>query len=377
MNFDYSEDQLAIADVANRIFKDLCGDEAIRQLFKTDQPLHRELWQQLATSGLLAAPLPAEQGGSGMGLTEFCIVVEAQGRSVAPVPLIETVVECALPISRFGSDALCSRLLPGVISGELMLAAVRPYSGLLQRKPLKATAGADGSWRLDGDSSLTLYAPVAHGFLVEAETDSGVMVGFVDAQAKGVSVVAQRSGGGELAGLVRFSGVMLAASDVLASGSAANDVLEWQRQRTFAAMAAQQVGILREGLRRAAEYTNERKQFGRSLSSFQAVAQQAADAYMAIEALRSVYWRAVDDIDNRGDATEAARVAKFWLCESGHTAAHIYLHIHGGIGQDLDYPLHRFFTWAKKNEVYLGGAQHHAAALGRQLRDRYVAAATR
>lgn len=375
MNFDYSEDQLAIADVANRIFKDLCGDEAIRQLFKTDQPLHRDLWQQLASSGLLAAPIPAEQGGSGMGLTEFCVVVEAQGRSVAPVPLIETVVECALPISQFGSEALCQRILPGVISGELMLSAVRPYNGLLQRKPLTATAGADGHWTLEGDSSLALYASVAHGFVVEAESAQGAFVGFVDAQAKGVSVIAQRSGGGELAGLVRFSGVTVKPSDVLASGEAAHNVLEWQRQRTYTAMAAQQVGILREGLRRAAEYTNERKQFGRSLSSFQAVAQQAADAYMAIEALRSVYWRALDDLDNRGNAAEAARVAKFWLCESGHTAAHIYLHIHGGIGQDLDYPLHRFFTWAKKNEVYLGGAQQHAAALGRQLRDRYVATA--
>ncbi len=88
---------------------------------------------------------------------------------------------------------------------------------------------------------------------------------------------------------------------------------------------------------------------------------------MAVEALRGVYWRALDDIDNTGSAELSARVAKFWICESGHIAAHIFLHLHGGIGQDLDYPLHRFFIWAKKNELYLGAASTHSVALGKLI----------
>ena len=93
---------------------------------------------------------------------------------------------------------------------------------------------------------------------------------------------------------------------------------------------------------------------------------------MAIEALRSVYWRLLDVIDNGSDATEAqlaAHTCKFWICEAGHIAAHIFLHVHGGIGQDLDYPLHRFFSWAKKNELYLGTAQDHNAALGKLIQE--------
>ena len=106
MNFNYTEDQLAIKDVAERIFRDLCSDETIKQCFKLAQPFHRELWQQLASAGLLATPLPAEFGGSDMGLTELGMILEAQGKSVAPIPLVETVVECAMPIAQFGSDAL-------------------------------------------------------------------------------------------------------------------------------------------------------------------------------------------------------------------------------------------------------------------------------
>lgn len=368
MNFNYTEDQLAIKDVADRMFRDLCSDEQIKQCFKQPQPFHRELWNQLASAGLLATPLPAEFGGSEMGMTELGMILEAQGRSVAPIPLLETVVECAMPIAQFGNDALKKRLLPGVASGEILLSAVRPYEGLRGKTPLMAKAQGD-QWVLDGDSSLVTYAPIANGYLVTATLQGGQpWVGYCDAQIDGLTVVAQRSTSAELAGHLHFKDVVVSAANTLAINEQASALLEWQAQRTCIALAAQQVGILAEGLRRAAEYTNERKQFGRSLSSFQAVSQQAADGYMAIEALRGVYWRALDDLENTGHAELSARVAKFWVAEAGHVAAHIFLHLHGGIGQDLDYPLHRFFIWAKKNELYLGGASQHATALGELIR---------
>lgn len=364
MNFNYSEDQLAIKDVAERMFRDLCSDEQIKLCFKQAQPFHKELWQQLATAGLLATPLPAEFGGSEMGMTELSMIIEAQGKSVAPIPLVETIVECAMPLAQFAPETLKKRILPGVASGELILSAVRPYSGLRRKTPLSAHASGD-HWVLNGDSALVAYAPIANGFLVTASLEGGGhWVGYCDAQVEGLNLVAQRSTSAELAGHLHFNNVLISAENTLAINDKAADLLEWQAQRTYTAMAAQQVGILREGLKRAAEYTNERKQFGRSLSSFQSVSQQAADGYMAIEALRGVYWRALDDLENTGSAELSARVAKFWIAEAGHVAAHIFLHLHGGIGQDLDYPLHRFFIWAKKNELYLGAANQHANALG-------------
>lgn len=368
MNFKYSEDQLAIKEVADRMFRDLCGDEQIRALFKTPQPFHAELWSQLAGAGLLAATLPADLGGSDMGLLELSLVLEAQGRAVAPVPLLESVVASAMPIAHFASDELKRALVPQLASGEKILAPVRPYDGFQDFVPLNATANSSG-WVLNGSSSLTTYAPMANGFLVQAKLNGASQwVGYCSADATGVRVVQQRASSGESAGQVHFDNVKISAAHTIAIADEADALLEWQAQRVFAAMAAQQVGILREGVRRAADYTNERTQFGRPLASFQAVAQQAADGYMAVEALQGVVWRALEDIDGNADsAALAARVAKFWLCEAGHTAAHIFLHLHGGIGQDLDYPLHRFFIWAKKNEVLLGGANVQAAALGKRI----------
>lgn len=368
MNFTYTEDQLAIKEVADRMFRDLGGDEQIKACYAEPIPFHKELWQKLAESGLIAVPLATQYGGSEMGMTELCLVIEAQGRAVAPIPLIETAVECAMPIGQFASDELKQRILPGVSSGEMVLCSVRPYQGLRDRQPL--TASIDGNtWVLNGHSSLVTYAPIANGFLVSAKTETGEnWVGYCDAQINGLSITNQKTTSSETAGHLVFEGVQVADANTIAVGDAADALLEWKAQRTYAAIAAQQVGLLKEGLTRAAEYTNERKQFGRSLSSFQAVAQQAADAYMAIEALRGVYWRALDDIDAGRNAELSARVAKFWVCEAGHVAAHISLHIHGGIGQDLDYPAHRFFVWAKRNESYLGAADKHAVALGHLIK---------
>lgn len=370
MNFSFTDDQLTIKDVADKIFRDLCDDETIRHLSKEDTPVHTALWKQLGESGLLAAPLPSQYGGSELGLAEICLIIQGQGAAVAPVPLIETVVECAMPIAEFGSDDLKGRVLPGVASGELMLAPVRPYDGLRDKEPLAVTKQG-GNWVLNGDSALVSYAPVANGFLVSALLEGDLAwLGYVDAGAEGVNITTQRNVSGEICGHINLVGVQVAPADVLASGEKAAEVLEWQARRTYTALAAQQVGVLREGLQRAADYTKERKQFGRPLASFQAVAQQAADAYMAIEALQGVYWRALADIEaNAQEAAMSSRVAKFWTAEAGHIAAHVALHIHGGIGQDLDYPAHRFFIWAKKNENYLGGANRFADSLGQLVAD--------
>lgn len=364
MDFSFTEDQQTIKDVADKIFRDLCDDEAIRECFKDEKPLHKNLWQTLGENGLLAAPLPASFGGSELGLTEICLIIEGQGTAVAPIPLIETVIECALPIAEFAQDELKKRVLPGVATGEIMLSAVRPYQGLRDKTPLAASQNGD-AWALNGESSLVSYAPVANGFLVIA----GDFVGYVDANVEGLAITEQTSMSGETCGHLKFDNVQVAADNVVATGDDVAQLIEWQQQRTYVAMAAQQVGILKEGLQRAAEYTVERKQFGKPLASFQAVAQQAADAYMAIEALRGVYWRALDDIEAGRDAKLSSRVAKFWVAEAGHIAAHILLHIHGGIGQDLDYPAHRYFIWAKQNENYMGAANKFSAELGQLIKD--------
>ncbi len=364
MEFRFSEEQQAIADAAEPVFSDLCGDETIKELNADDKPLHTDLWQQLAESGMHGLVVPEEYGGLGMTLVELCLILELQGKYVAPVPLIPTLVECAMPLSRSDNDALKERVLPGVVSGESILSPVRQAYGYVVNDPLRAVAAGDG-WTVDGISGLVPYAGVASGFVVTAPTDKGGLVMFYcPANADGVVVTEQRTTSGEPAGYVTFSEYAASSTEVLATGDTAKDLAEKQKQDGYIALAALQVGVLTEGLKRTAEYVSQRKQFGRPLGAFQAVSQQAADAYMSIESLRGVYWRALDDIEHGQDAALSARVAKFWVGEAGHLAAHTILHLHGGIGQDIGYPVHRFFLWGKHNERYLGTPDAAAVNVG-------------
>src|SRR5712692_10493880 len=109
-----------------------------------------------------------------------------------------------------------------------------------------------------------------------------------------------------------------------------------------------------------AEYARSREQFGRPIGSFQAVAQRLADAYVDVEAVRLTMWQAAwllaSDDPGAVAAVAAVAAAKFWAAEAGHRVAHTAVHVHGGLGIDTSYPVHRYFTAAAHYEFALGGA---------------------
>lgn len=363
MNFTFSEDQIAIRESVERIFTDLCDDDSIKRLSKSGQPTHTKLWAQLAETGILGLPISEDLGGMGMGLVELCQIIELQGRSVASIPLISTVVESAMTIADSDNDDLKQRVMADVIGGQMLISPARPYTGLQAGEPLVIQQDS-----LNGRSGFVPYAGLAQGYLVEAgSVEHGCVLLFCPSDAEGLEVVEQTAISDEPAGYLRFNKTQIDSLNLIAKGDAAKQLIDMQKHRTWVALAALQVGALDEGLKRTASYVSERKQFGRALGSFQAVSQQAANAYMEIESLRSVYWRALDDIESGVDFSVAAAVAKYWVAEAGHQAAHTVLHLHGGIGQDLDYPIHRYFLFAKQCERYLGGADEVSALLGKQL----------
>jgi alkylation response protein AidB-like acyl-CoA dehydrogenase len=118
-----------------------------------------------------------------------------------------------------------------------------------------------------------------------------------------------------------------------------------------------------------AKYTSERKQFGKPIATFQAVAQRAADAYIDVEAIRLSTWQALWRLATGRPARRELLIAKFWASEGGHRACYAAQHLHGGIGVDTDYPLHRYYLMSRQIELTLGGAHAQLARLGRLLAD--------
>jgi alkylation response protein AidB-like acyl-CoA dehydrogenase len=128
-----------------------------------------------------------------------------------------------------------------------------------------------------------------------------------------------------------------------------------------------ELGAAERALRMTAKYTSERKQFGKVIATFQAVAQRAADAYIDVEAIRLTTWQAVWRLAEKLPARRELSIAKYWASEGGHRACYAAQHLHGGIGVDKDYPLHRYYLLSKRIELTLGGAQEHLARVGAML----------
>ena len=177
MDFNYSEEQEAVRQLAGQIFGERSTHDRLKQVEAAagdDGPFDRDLWKELADAGLLGIHLSEDVGGAGLDFVAACLVVEAAGRTAAYVPVVETMVYGALPIDRFGTDAQRKTWLTGVASGETILtAAMAELVGEVilpggTEPATTATAEADGSWVLSGTKACVPAALVADAILVPA-----------------------------------------------------------------------------------------------------------------------------------------------------------------------------------------------------------------
>ena len=375
MDFSYGQEQRDLRDVAARMFSQRFTDEHRKAFGRSGEAFDATLWAACADAGLLGAAIGAAWGGSGLGLTEVCLMLEEQGRTLAALPLSETLLLGAMPLERFGNSAQRERLRE-VLAGTLILTAALEEPGESDpTRPATRAEATAGGFRLSGAKTCVPYALQAGYLLVPALLDGTARVFVVSRTAAGVEVSAQRGTAGTPLGLVRLTAVAVGAEDLL-GGAEADEVLGWLLDRARAGHCALQLGVAQEALRRAAAYTSERQQFGRPLGSFQAVQHRLADCYIDVEALRSAYLRAVWALDNAVPARAEVLAAQWWAAQCGHRVTHAVQHVHGGLGADLEYPVHAFFLRAKELEISLGGALPMLAAIGRELQSGRVAAFT-
>ncbi len=369
MDFSFSEDTEAVRDLVSQIFEDHCGHERSAEIEHGDAWFDEDLWQELVKSNLTGITIPDEFGGAGMGIIEACAMLEQVGKYCAPVPLHAALILGALPIAEFGTPAQCQRLLPAAAeSGAIITAALAEVGLSDPAKPrLTATREGDG-WRLDGEKTGVPAAGKASCILVPARTDDGgVGVFLVDPTADGVVIEEQQVINWERQGLLRFSGVMVSRGDVLGDVGDGAEIVEWIVERALLGISATMVGLAAEATRRTAVYMSERRQFGRPLGSFQGVQLRTADAYIDTEAMRVVLWQAAWRVSEGLRAGAEVRTAKWWASRAGDRVVHSVQHLHGGIGADQDYPIHRYFLWAQQLMVTLGGSNQQLAELGKLL----------
>ena len=199
--------------------------------------------------------------------------------------------------------------------------------------------------------------------LVPASTPDGVRVFLVEPSADGVTVERQMTSNKEAEARITLDGVRVGADAVLEG----DDVVHWIVQRATLGLVATQLGVLSRAVELTAEYSKTRVQFERPIATFQAVGQRMADAYIDVEGVRLTLIQAMWRLAEGLPADTEIEVAKYWAADAGHRVAHTAVHIHGGVGIDVDYPLHRYFVAAKKHEFTLGGATEQLLRIGAEL----------
>jgi len=380
VDFTHDEAHEAARDLADQIFTDRSTNERLKEVEQAagpEGPFDRELWSELAKAGLVGIAVPEEHGGAGLDFLAACLVVEAAGRTAAHVPVVETLAYAVPAIDKFGTDEQRARWLPRLASGELVAtAALAELVGDMVlpggTSPATTATRAAGGWELQGTKACVPAGLMADLVLVPATVISsegepgGVGVFMVDTASKGVTRTRQ-DGAALPEALLRLSGVEVGDDALLGAAAGGAAVVGFISDHATAALCVQEAGACAAALALTAEYAKTREQFGKPIATFQAVGQRAADAYVDVEAVRLTAWQAAWRLSEGLPATAELAVAKFWAADGGQRVVHAAAHIHGGVGVDRDYPLHRFFLLTEQIELTLGGARQSLARLGAVL----------
>jgi alkylation response protein AidB-like acyl-CoA dehydrogenase len=369
MDFSLSEEQQEVRDLARKILEDRCTQERLRAVEASADGVDLELWRDLARSNLLGVGLPEAFGGSDLGFFTTCLLLEEIGRTVAPLPGLATLVMGALPIARFGSPAQQQRWLPGVVGGELILSAGLQEAGSEEpARPAVAFRAAPGGFVLDGVKICVPAAHLAQRVLVPARGADGQVGAFlVDPRGAGVQLEPQQTTNRERHFQLTLSSARVPAEDQLGGVAQGAEIVQWIADRATAGACALQLGVSDRALRMTASYAATRVQFERPIGSFQAVHTRAADAFIDVEAMRLTTWLAAWRLGQELPVSDEVAVAKYWAAEGGQFVGYAAQHLHGGIGIDVDYPLHRYYLWAKQLELTLGSAPVQLARIGARM----------
>jgi 3-oxo-4-pregnene-20-carboxyl-CoA dehydrogenase alpha subunit len=334
MDFTPAPEQQAVADVVTSV---LDRDNS---------------WDALVAGGVTALPVPERVGGDGVGLPEIATALTEIGRHGLISPALATLGS-AITLLDLASDEQQDRYLGGLAKGSVLTAALNEPGAALPERPATTFVHS----RLTGTKVGVGYAADADWMLVTA--DSAVVV--VSPKAEGVHVAKTPTSNGSDEYVVTFSDVAVAEEDVL-TGATTQRV----NQLALAAIGAYAAGLVAGALRLTADYVANRHQFGKPLSTFQTVAAQLAEVYIASRTIdlasTSVIWR----LSEGRDADEDLDVLGYWVTSQAPPVMQICHHLHGGMGMDVTYPMHRYYSTIKDLTRLLGGPSHRLDLVGAQ-----------
>ncbi|MBE1550084.1 alkylation response protein AidB-like acyl-CoA dehydrogenase [Mycobacterium sp. OAS707] len=331
MDFTPNPEQQAVADVVTSVLE------------------RDNSWDALVAGAVTALAVPERLGGDGLGLSEVATALTEIGRHGTTGPALATLGLGLVPLIDLASHEQQDRYLAGVAKGGVVTAALNEPGAPLPDRP--ATTFSNG--RLNGTKVAVGYAEQADWILVTA--DNALVV--ISPKADGVALAKSPTSNHGDEYTVTFAD---AEADGVLEGATVHRV----NQLALAAIGAFASGVVAGALRLTADYVANRHQFGKPLSTFQTVAAQLAEVYIASRTLTlaatSVVWR----LSEGRDADDDLDVLGYWLASQAPPVMQICHHLHGGMGMDIDYPMDRYYSTIKDLTRLVGGPSHRLDLVG-------------
>jgi alkylation response protein AidB-like acyl-CoA dehydrogenase len=373
MEFAVTDEEQMLRDSVRSFLEARAPLSRVRTIMETETGHDAELWAEIAGLGWPGLAIAEEHGGAGYTMRELGIVMEELGRSLLPAPFLSSVVLGAGAVGIAGSEEQRAQLLPGVASGERIVAVATVEQGRGWGVSDIATTvrEEDGSLVIDGVKSYVVDGHIADTLLVSARTESGdVDLLIVDAGGEGVTV--RRLETMDMTrkqAEVSLDSVQVPESARLGEPGSAVATLEALYDLAAVALAYEQVGGAQRCLEMSVGYAKDREQFGRAIGSFQAVKHKCADMLIRVESARSAAyfagWAAASG--NAAELAIAAPLAKSYCSQAFFENAGDTIQVHGGIGFTWEHDAHLFFKRAKADELLLGEPSRWRAKLADRL----------
>jgi len=370
MTLVLNEEQLMLRDSARDFLKGRAPVSHLRGLRDnaSEEGFSRELWSEMVEMGWPAILVPEQYGGLDYGFTGMGIILEECGRTLTPSPLLCTSMMGAAAIVKAGSDTQRESILPGITSGERLLALACDESP--RHEPHKVNTEAkeiDANYRISGRKSAIVDGHIADTFIVSAKTGNDLSLFLVPANASGVTVEPYQVLDTHYAANVSFDQIEVGKQALLGPLNSGIRTLDYILDVGRVGVSAELLGIALEAFERTIQYLKERKQFGVPIGSFQALQHRAAHLFAELEMCKSLVIKALRTLDEQADGdAELVSLTKSKLAETAHLATTEAIQMHGGIGMTDEFDIGFFLKRCRILESLYGDHYYHLDRFARQ-----------
>jgi len=348
MDFGLSEQQEILKKFAKDFLEEKFSRKTIKELDK-DMSYSSEIWSEMASLGWTGLPFPEQYGGAGMSFLDLAILLEEMGRTCAISPYFSAMILGAYPVFLFGTEEQKAEYLPLISSGsKVFTLAFSESSPKCDPASIKTSAVSEnGSWVINGTKLFVPDGHVADYFICVARTGSkgdpkdNLTLFIVESGAAGIERNLMKTRTERLCE-VNFKNVKVAEKNILGGLNKGYEALHKVMTIATAAGCCQALGAAQKALDMTVDYAKERKQYGKPISSFQAIQHYFADLLVDLYGMRVSAYQAAWMVDQDLPCDREVAIAKTWMNLAGERVISQTHQIHGAIGVTLDYDLHYY-----------------------------------